>query len=341
MEDKFMATIATHNGTAISIKHNLRDPKWKAKDGHIKEGGIYEVMIHKDLKQTYHLLFEKVCQEHDSKQTRSDRKWGSYYEYVKDNKKLNLVYEMIVGVYPEEGEQIDEKEQHTILLEFLQEFQEENPNLYVTGAYYHADEANPHIHIDYVPIVKENGEIKGTGLTKALNQQGIEAGKSIKETPQIRWEKRENDRLTRICEEHQILVKHPIRDGQEPKRRHKDIKTYKAEMDIKDTLKSQNTALQGQIEDIKDKKKNLEKSYEVQKKVLENDLDKITQETKKAQQERVLVQNGLNYDMSLRQMDIALNWYDSKDPIKREIFQTLEQIRKMNIEPLIEDEKQR
>lgn len=52
---------------------------------------------------------------------------------------------------------------------FVEEWQERNPNLELIGAYYHGDEpgAEPHVHLDYIPVA--HGYTKGietqTGLS--------------------------------------------------------------------------------------------------------------------------------------------------------------------------------
>lgn len=223
-----MAHTSTHNGTRVSIKHNLRDEKWKAKDGHIKENGRHETWLHRDLKGTWNRLGAKLCQEHDDKQKRNDRKWGSYYNYIHKHGQYKECYEMIVGVYEQENENISEDFKETIYREFIEQFIENNPNLYVVGAYYHADEASPHLHIDYIPILLDKDKhFIGTGLTKALKAQGIQEGKTIKETCQILWEKRERERLDQICKVYDITVDHPIQEGKEEQRKHEDTATYK------------------------------------------------------------------------------------------------------------------
>ena len=40
-----------------------------------------------------------------------------------------------------------------ILIDYMQDFQKRNPNLYVFSANLHMDEETPHIHIDFVPFI--------------------------------------------------------------------------------------------------------------------------------------------------------------------------------------------
>ena len=38
------------------------------------------------------------------------------------------------------------------LIEYVNTFEQRNPNLKLIGAYIHMDEASPHLHLDYVPV---------------------------------------------------------------------------------------------------------------------------------------------------------------------------------------------
>ena len=40
-----------------------------------------------------------------------------------------------------------------ILEQYAKTFQERNPNLYLFNCVMHLDEATPHLHIDYIPVV--------------------------------------------------------------------------------------------------------------------------------------------------------------------------------------------
>ncbi|MDE7332505.1 MAG: plasmid recombination protein [Lachnospiraceae bacterium] len=45
------------------------------------------------------------------------------------------------------------KEAVDLLNKYARTFQERNPNLYLFNCVLHMDEATPHLHIDYVPVV--------------------------------------------------------------------------------------------------------------------------------------------------------------------------------------------
>ena len=65
-----------------------------------------------------------------------------------------------------------------ILIQFMQQFQERNPNLYVFSAHLHMDEETPHLHIDFVPFIRNSKRGMDTRVTLkgALAEQGFHGG---------------------------------------------------------------------------------------------------------------------------------------------------------------------
>lgn len=225
-----MVTISTHNGSAVHQAHNIRAEKVVSKEEHIDPNGIHETWIHEPVREAYHRLFDGSVERYNAGQTRADRKIDNYYNKVQSDAKQNPAYEMIIGIY---GTDCPEDLGKIIMKEFVQEWQERNPNLVLIGAYYHADEqGEPHVHLDYIPVA--HGYTKGmdtqAGLVKAFGEMGFE--KQGKATAQIQWEHRENDTLTHICERYGLEVSHPKEEG----RVHLDTETYKAEKHLESTL---------------------------------------------------------------------------------------------------------
>lgn len=264
-----MATISTHNGSAIARQHNLRNRKVTDKEEHIDPNGIHETWIDERERDAYERLFGDAVREYNEKQKRSDRKIYDYYKSIKEDKKKHTAYEMIAGVYKKD-ENISERTCHDILEEYVRGWSERNPNLELIGAYYHADEkGEPHVHIDYVPVA--HGYTRGmetqTGLVKALGEQGF--CKNGKATAQIQWEARENAVLEALCVERGINVEHPERNGE--KKEHMRTEQYKAQKELEKTYdelqdigkqvvmlelqgkeqKQQNNALQQQYDELK------------------------------------------------------------------------------------------
>jgi len=213
-------TISTHNGSAVSREHNIRNPKVVSKEPHIDMNGSHEVWIDEPVRKAYDRLFGEAVEAYNAKQARPERQIKSYYNDICKDSKKHPVYEMIIGIYGknEDGSPICSAEQgKEIMRQFVDNWQERNPNLELIGAYFHADEpgAEPHVHLDYIPVA--HGYTRGletqTGLVKALGEQGFE--KKGKATAQIQWEKRENDYLTSLCEAVGLRVEHPRQEGRQ------------------------------------------------------------------------------------------------------------------------------
>lgn len=224
-------TISTHNGTSVSRQHNIRNPKVVSKEPHIDPNGLHETWVDEQIQQAYDRLFGAALAEYNAKQTRPERIKSNYYKEVcEKGNGQNPCYEMIIGVYGKnaDGSPIcSAATGKAIMREFFEDWKERNPNLEIIGAYYHADEpdAEPHLHIDYVPVAHgyKRGLETQAGLVKALGEQGFYTT-SKKETAQIQWERRENDYLTSLCEAHGLTVDHPRIENAE----HLDTATKKA-----------------------------------------------------------------------------------------------------------------
>lgn len=236
-----MATISTHNGASVSQAHNRRTEKVVSKEEHIFEEGAMRPNGREAHSETWHeigereaykRLFGKAQKEYNEKQTRADRKIEDYYEKVKADKKLHTSYEMIIGVY---GADTSPEQCKEILHEFAIGWKDRNPNLKLIGVYYHDDELGkePHVHMDYIPVAEgySRGMARQNGLNRALEQQGFES-KSINQTAQIEWERRENQVLEDICKAHGLQVDHPQR-GKGVEHVHTEL--YKAEKELEQT----------------------------------------------------------------------------------------------------------
>lgn len=235
-----MATIATHNGSAVARQHNLRNPKITGKEDHIDPEGIHEVWLDEAPKAAYERLFGEAVRAYNEKQSRPDRKIADYYKKILEDKKKHPVYEMIAGVY---DKSISFEMKREILCEYADGWNERNPNLELIGLYFHADEeGEEHLHADYIPVARgcKRGLETQTALVKALEQQGIVSGPTMKETAQILWQRKENAALEQLCLERGISVDHPQRDGE--KKQHLDTDLYK--------LQKKKESLEKDLEDL-------------------------------------------------------------------------------------------
>lgn len=241
-----MATISTHNGSQVSQQHNLRNRKVTDKEEHIDKNGIHETWVHETERQAYHRLFDEAQAAYNAKQKRADRKIDNYYQQVKSSGKQHTAYEMIIGIYGNE----DKKTCKEIMKEFVDTWQERNPNLELIGAYYHADEqGEPHVHIDYIPVA--HGYTRGmetqAGLVKALEEMGYQA--KGKATAQILWEAEQNKYLENLCLRRNIQIEHPQKDNVH----HLRTELYKSQKQIEDLTQQLDTTNK-QLQEVLDMK---------------------------------------------------------------------------------------
>ena len=83
-----MATISTHNGSAVRRQHNIRNKKVTSKQLHIDPGGEHEIWKDETIAHAYHRIFDKYVEEYNSRQKRSDRMIKNYLADIrKDAKK--------------------------------------------------------------------------------------------------------------------------------------------------------------------------------------------------------------------------------------------------------------
>jgi hypothetical protein len=158
------------------------------------------------------------------------------------------------------------------LTEYMQGFQERNPNFYVFNAILHMDEATPHLHIDYIPVGHFNSGIKTrNAMAQALKEMGYGDGKNAIN----RWRLAEWNVLNQICKAHGIEIS-------EPKKSRgfdftsEEYKAYQDEIhaleDAKDKAESELLDTQDELKKASEKKSKLTKidSIETKKSVFGN-----------------------------------------------------------------------
>lgn len=163
-----------------NIKHNNRNmsEKEKEKNPHIdfSKSDKNKYLIQKDLKELYEKEFGPALEKYNAKQKRNDRKIDNYYEHIKASKKTALQQEMIVQVGDKDDFMIDpiyKVYANDILKEWVQGFEERNPQLKIYNAVIHNDEASPHLHINFVPVAEgyKRGLEKQVSFDRAIIQQ--------------------------------------------------------------------------------------------------------------------------------------------------------------------------
>ncbi len=192
-----------------SVNHNTRAFTAKNVDKERSRDNVE--FCHSDIKEVYHNLFDEALERYNAKQKRSDRKIGDYYEKIRRGKQEKLFYEVIfqignkddMNVHSNEGQLAKE-----ILSKFMEQFQKRNPNLFVFSSHLHMDEQTPHIHIDFVPFIRNSkrGLDTRVSLKGALSEQGFKGG-TRGMTEWNEWIEAEKQELSKVMGRHGVQWK--------------------------------------------------------------------------------------------------------------------------------------
>lgn len=192
-----------------SVSHNTRAFSAKNVD---KERSKYNVeFCHMDIKKVYHELFGEALERYNAKQKRSDRKIENYYEKIRQSKQEKLFHEVILQIGNKDDTNAKSQEGQItkeVLMEFMEDFQVRNPNLYVFSAHLHMDEETPHVHIDFVPFIcnSKRGLDTRVSLKGALAEQGFKGG-TRGATEWNQWMESEKKELAKVAERYGIKWK--------------------------------------------------------------------------------------------------------------------------------------
>ena len=192
-----------------SVSHNTRAFSAKNVD---KERSEYNVeFCHLDIKKVYHELFDDALERYNAKQKRSDRKIDNYYEKIRQSKQEKLFHEVILQIGNKDDMNAKSEEGQLakdILIEFMEDFQKRNPNLYVFSAHLHMDEETPHVHIDFVPFIRNSkrGLDTRVSLKGALSEQGFKGG-TRSATEWNQWIESEKQELSKVAERYGVRWK--------------------------------------------------------------------------------------------------------------------------------------
>ena len=201
-----------------SLSHNNRDFKPKNVDSGRTKNNV--TFIKEPIGKAYEKLFGAAVDRYNAGQKRSDRKIKSgYYEYQFNHAVSNSVitspdkrksfYEDVVQIGTKDDTgvgSLDGEIAARCLTEYINGFQQRNPNFYVFNAVLHMDEATPHLHIDYIPIGHyKRGVDTQNGIAQALKEMGYGDGKDAI----ARWRKSECDVLKEICGRYDITISKP------------------------------------------------------------------------------------------------------------------------------------
>lgn len=200
------------------MSHNNRDFKPKNVDSGRTKNNV--TFIKEPIGEAYEKLFGAAVERYNARQKRSDRKIKSgYFEYQFNHKisqnvvtspdKRKSFYEDVVQIGTKDDTGIgtlDGKIAARCLTEYVNGFQERNPNFHVFNAVLHMDEATPHLHIDYIPVGHyKRGVDTQNGIAQALKEMGFGDGKDAI----ARWRNFECDVLKEICGRYGITIAEP------------------------------------------------------------------------------------------------------------------------------------
>ena len=305
-------TISFMNGKG-SIGHNTRSFIADNVDASRTKNNI--TLIHEDIKQVYHKLFDNALDEYNAKQKRKDRQIKSYYEKIFRSKQEKLFYEVIVqiGNKDDTGAGSSAAEVATwVLKDYVKMFQLRNPQLYVIGAYIHLDEETPHLHLNFVPWVSgcKRGLETKTSLKAALATRGFASeGKGNTEWKQ--WAEAEKDDIALIMRRYGIDWKKKNTHNQ-----HLSVLDYKKQERVKEVaaleeelegaqvvLELKEERIEALEKEIEDKHVSIRKEQSEAQKML----DDTKAETRKLQLETT--------DLRLKNSELRLEYYDNLDQL--------------------------
>ena len=184
--------ISFTGGKKAKIRHNTREfisanvDKSRVKDNII--------IVNQTVPEAYEKLFGEPQRKYNAKQKRKDRKIDNYYKHLfgdvpdskqdeiqTNNNKQHSFYEYVVQVGDKDsaGILINPKNARIAtecLQEYIEGFQERNPNLYVFNAIIHLDETTPHLHLDFIPFSDDykKGMNRQLSIAKALSAMGYD-----------------------------------------------------------------------------------------------------------------------------------------------------------------------
>ena len=200
-----------------SLSHNNREFSAKNIDPSRTADNI--VFIQQDLGDAYHQLFDEAVERYNAHQKRNDRRIGDYFEHLFNrppsksvitgaNKQKSFYEDLVqIGTKDDTGVGTPDAEiAKECLREYIEGFQERNPNFYIFNAVMHLDEATPHLHIDYIPIGHfGRGLDTRNAMAKALEEMGYGTGANAIN----RWRLAEWEVLKNICTAHGIEISEP------------------------------------------------------------------------------------------------------------------------------------
>lgn len=273
-----MAKTISHCQGKGSLTHNNRRFSAKNVDSSRTKDNI--IFIEQPIADAYDDLFGAAIERYNAKQKRSDRKIKcGYFEHVFKRSPAQTVvtsadkrksfYEDVVQIGTKDDMGVgsaDAAVAAECLTEYMNGFQQRNPNFFVFNAVLHMDEATPHLHIDYIPVGHyKQGVDTQNGIAQALKEMGYGTGKDAIS----RWREHERAVLEKICKAHNIEIAAP-----EKSRGSLTVEAYKKYAELKEKADTQRQEVEHLDSEIGSKELILEWRKEAIERT-EQDLDKL------------------------------------------------------------------
>ncbi|TBX73228.1 mobilization protein [Bacillus mycoides] len=264
-----LGSISFNQSHQSSLSHNNRENIHgnPGIDLSRSEENIY--FVQKDIRSVYKDIFQKALDKYNEKQKRNDRKIDDYYDKIHKDDKTHEQRELIVAIGEGKDDPKYREAKKEALKGYAEAFQERNPNLVVYNMVLHDDEANPHLHINYVPNFESSrGLTRRVGMDRALQQQGVEGtGRKLI----AHWRELETAYIEQLAKEH-IPNFERANVGSH---KYMKVRQYKKYAETKSIVENQVQEKETQLKTIDHHLKNVEEKTEelqVAKKSLENDV---------------------------------------------------------------------
>ena len=225
--------------------------------------------VQKDIRSVYKDVFQEAVDKYNEKQKRNDRKIDDYYNKVHKDDKTHEQRELVVAIGEGKDDPKYREAKKEALKRYAEAFQERNPNLAVYNMVLHDDEANPHLHINYVPNFESSrGLTRRVGMDRALQQQGVEGtGRKLI----AHWRETETACIEQLAKEY-IPNFERANVGSH---KYMKVRQYKEYAEAKSTIENQVEERETQLQTIDDYLKNVEEKtneLEMTKKSLESNV---------------------------------------------------------------------
>lgn len=264
-----LGSISFNQSHQSSLSHNNRENIYG--NPGIDPARLHEniYFVQKDIRSVYKDVFQEAVDKYNEKQKRNDRKIDDYYNKVHKDDKTHEQRELVVAIGEGKDDSKYRAAKKEALKRYAEAFQERNPNLAVYNMVLHDDEANPHLHINYVPNFESSrGLTKRVGMDRALQQQGVEGkGRQLI----AHWREAETAYIEQLAKEH-IPNFQRANVGSH---KYMKVRQYKEYAEAKSTIENQVQEKETQLQTIDYDLKNVEektKKLQVMKSSLESDV---------------------------------------------------------------------